>query len=464
MRAQLSQETPGPAVSVHIHIDPLPSTEHNMHHLPILIIGAGTWGASTALHLARRGYTNVTVLDAYAQPSAISAGNDVNKIVSFMQSPADDDPDFANRTFFAALSKGFQHDPVFKPHFHEVGSITSAFSPGGLKHIHRRNRPGDEVIELNTPDDFRRAFPEGILTGPLEGWKGYWKKRGAGWVHARHALLAAITEAQRLGVKFITGDPQGAVVRLLFAFSSSGDVIGAETADGQQHLAHRVILAAGANADRFLDFKKQLRPTAWTLAHIRMTPSEAAAYRNLPVLFNADQGFFMEPDADRHELKICDEHPGYCNWVYDDDDPDRGGQPPERRSIPFARHQIPLESADRIRALLRATMPQLADRPFSFARICWCADTVDRNFLIDYHPDYPSLLLAVGASGRGFAHIPSIGGFIVDRLEGRLDERLAATVRWRPELAVDRDWDDTLNRFGGEYRVMDFNESAGVKG
>ena len=49
----------------------------------ILIVGAGTWGASTALHLARRGYTNVTVLDAYRQPSKISAGNDVNKIVSF---------------------------------------------------------------------------------------------------------------------------------------------------------------------------------------------------------------------------------------------------------------------------------------------------------------------------------------------------------------------------------------------
>jgi len=47
----------------------------------ILILGGGTWGCSTALHLARRGYTNVTVLDAHPIPSPISAGNDVNKIV-----------------------------------------------------------------------------------------------------------------------------------------------------------------------------------------------------------------------------------------------------------------------------------------------------------------------------------------------------------------------------------------------
>lgn len=46
----------------------------------ILIVGGGTWGCSTALHLARRGYTNVTVLDVNHIPSPISAGHDVNKI------------------------------------------------------------------------------------------------------------------------------------------------------------------------------------------------------------------------------------------------------------------------------------------------------------------------------------------------------------------------------------------------
>lgn len=47
----------------------------------ILIAGGGTWGCSTALHLARRGYTDVTVLDVHPIPSPISAGNDVNKMV-----------------------------------------------------------------------------------------------------------------------------------------------------------------------------------------------------------------------------------------------------------------------------------------------------------------------------------------------------------------------------------------------
>lgn len=51
------------------------------HSSSILIVGAGTWGCSTALHLVRRGYTDVTILDPYPVPSPIAAGNDVNKIM-----------------------------------------------------------------------------------------------------------------------------------------------------------------------------------------------------------------------------------------------------------------------------------------------------------------------------------------------------------------------------------------------
>jgi sarcosine oxidase/L-pipecolate oxidase len=47
----------------------------------VLIVGCGTWGSSTALALARRGYKHITVLDSHTLPSAISAANDINKIV-----------------------------------------------------------------------------------------------------------------------------------------------------------------------------------------------------------------------------------------------------------------------------------------------------------------------------------------------------------------------------------------------
>jgi threonine dehydrogenase-like Zn-dependent dehydrogenase len=46
----------------------------------VIVGGGGTIGSSTALWLARRGYTNVHILDVFPIPSANSAGNDVNKV------------------------------------------------------------------------------------------------------------------------------------------------------------------------------------------------------------------------------------------------------------------------------------------------------------------------------------------------------------------------------------------------
>ncbi|KAL4789801.1 FAD dependent oxidoreductase [Aspergillus venezuelensis] len=419
----------------------------------ILIIGAGTWGCSTALHLARRGYKNVKVLDPYAIPSPIAAGNDVNKIFEHKEvKPGIIDPQsIAFSTFSRAAIKGWKTDPVFSPYFHETGFIIAADKPDSIQAIkeHEVDVHDGDYEPLQTAEDFRRMMPEGVLTGEFEGWKGWISRKDAGWVHSRDAIVSAFNEAKRLGVVFVLGSPEGRVEELIYEV---GNVVGARTADGKVHRADHTILAAGAGSDQLLDFKKQLRPTAWTLSHIRMTPEEAQKYRNLPVLFNVAKGFFIEPEEHIHELKVCDEHPGYCNFIANPQDPN------EVRSIPFARNQVPLESEARTRAFLRETMPHLANRPFSFARICWDADTPDRAFLIDRHPEHKSLVVAVGGSGNGAMQVPSIGGFITDALEGNLTPEVRDVVRWRPEAAVDRDWWDTQGRHGGSERVMDLQD------
>lgn len=384
-------------------------------------------------------------------PSPIAAGNDVNKIMEHkeLKGPHTDAKSVAFAICTRAALNGWMNDPVFKPYFHETGFIVSGSTSELIQHIKEEEIDSSEgdFVALETADDFRKTMPPGVLTGDFPGWKGWLNQKRAGWIHARKAMVSAYTEAQRLGVKFITSTPHGDVVSLVY---EAGDVVGARTADDVVHRADHTILAAGAGSDRLLDFKKQLRPTAWTLSHIRMTPEESKLYRNLPVLFNIAKGFFMEPDEDRHELKICDEHPGYCNFMED------SKYPGEKRSVPFAKEQIPLEAEARARDFLRDTMPHLAERPFVFARICWDADTSDRAFLIDRHPDHPSLIVAVGGSGNGAMQMPTIGGFISDALEGKLQTELRDVVRWRPETAVDRDWQSTQNRFGGPNKLMDF--------
>ena len=423
------------------------------HDSNILIVGAGTWGCSTALHLTRRGYKSVTVLDPYPVPSPISAGNDVNKILELGSFAGDEESerDVSNMMLRATVD-GWLQDPVFKPYYHETGCIVAASSKEARAHLEVEGGPSEASgwQRLETKEEFRATMPQGVLTGEFPGWKGWWMKKGAGWVHARKSMESAAREAERLGARFISGGMAGQVESLI---CEDGDVKGARTADGKEHRADRIILAAGANASSIFNMKDQLRPTAWTLAHIKMTKEETKVYRNLPVLFNIERGFFMEPDEDNDELKICDEHPGYCNWTADT-------QNSSRTSVPFAKHQIPREAEMRVRGFLREAMPHLADRPFTFARMCWCADSPNRAFLISKHPDYASLILAVGGSGHGFCHIPSVGGFIVDAMEDKLNAKMKESFRWRPETAVGRNWDDLQNRFGpdGSNRVMDLRD------
>ncbi|KAJ5587103.1 uncharacterized protein N7459_002868 [Penicillium hispanicum] len=416
---------------------------------PLLIVGAGTWGTSTALHLARRGYTNVTVLDPYPFPSSISAGNDVNKIISAGHYDKDEKELQVNELLGHQAMEGWTDDPIFKPYYHETGLVLSACTPEGLDHLGVRITPGEKNptwVELSTPTEFQDLSPTGVLKGRFTQWKGYFRRSGAGWAHARDAMVSGAREAQRLGVQFVTGSPRGRVVALVY---EEGDVKGAMTADGTIWRAEQTFLCAGANADQLLDFKDQLRPTAWTLVHITLAPEERALYKSLPVIFNSERGFFFEPN-EAGEIKICDEHPGYTNMVQSEDG--------SVSSIPFERTQVPRESEERVRALLRETMPQLADRPFSFARICWCADTPHREFIVDRHPDHPSLILGCGASGRGFKLLPSIGSLIVDAMENKVPAKIHQVVKWDAESAKNRNWKDRLGRSGGPNRVMDFQE------
>jgi sarcosine oxidase/L-pipecolate oxidase len=366
-----------------------------------------------------------------------------------LPSPNQDDRSYTWSVVESIAADVWRNDPIYRPEYHETGFIYAAVSDEAYRKVVKACEEHHEYMPLRNAQDFRETMPKGVLTGKLPGWRGFLRNKRAGWVAARSTIISVHDAAEKMGVRFITGKG-GAVTKLLLNDEGT-EVIGAVTADDLEHRACHIILAAGASSDRLLDFKKQLRPTAWTLAHIELTEEEARLYRDLPVLYGVDRGFFIEPNAGARELKICDEHPGYLNFIYDD-------LRNEKRSVPFAKNQIPLESEQRIRNLLKETMPNLAERQFSFARVCWDADTVDRLFLIGQHPQYKGLTLAVGGSGHGFMCSPAVGVLVADSLEGKMDTRLVKTLGWREEQAVNRNWWDTQGRFGVETKVMDFQD------
>lgn len=368
--------------------------------------------------------------------------------------PDQDDSSYAWAVIENIATKIWKGDPIYSQHYHNAGFIYAAVGDDAYAKVQDscRKRP-DLYTPLTDAAAFKFTSPAGVLTGGFEGWRGYLRKRTAGWVEARDTILDVHAEAVRMGVKFICDPKRGKVNQLLF--TSGTDVVGVLTDDGEKHLAQATIVSAGASSTSILDFENQLRPTAWTLAHIALTEVEAksGAYNELPVLYGVDRGFFISPPrsefvAGTPELKICNEHPGYINLL---------PHPITDEATPVAvqRDAIPLMAANDMRSFLEATAPHLANRPLLRPRLCWDADTPDRLFLLSQHPRYPSLFVATGGSGNGFMCSPAVGVLMSDLLENQIDNRLRKILGWRPETAVGRDWFDTQERFGGCGKVVD---------
>ncbi|WVQ71090.1 hypothetical protein IAR50_000615 [Cryptococcus sp. DSM 104548] len=396
----------------------------------VIVGGGGTMGSSTALHLARRGYTNITIMDVYPIPSGNSAGNDLNKIAS-----ADDVDGFAGCT--AMCWDAWTTDPLFSPYAHEVGklSLTVVGEEEELAYLtdkyKRMSDLGRQDIKwLDNEDEVRKAAPH-LADADIEGWKGILCTRG-GWVAARDALDAVGRELQRLGVRSIFG-PSGTFDSLLFD-DDGKTVKGVKAKDGTVVDADLVVVATGAWTPALIDLEGQCISKCWCFAHIQLTPEEAAALKDIPTVYNSVYGFFFEPRPDNHLLKLVNEFPGYTNFQ-----PCQPFGSPTVQNISVPRSHadhphdtMPEPCLDEIKRLVQKTLPHLVGRELISKAICWCTDTADGEWLICEHPKWKGVVVASGDSGRTFKMLPVVGGQIADLIEDKLSAERRHAWRWRP--------------------------------
>ena len=173
----------------------------------------------------------------------------------------------------------------------------------------------------------------------------------------------------------------------------------------------------------------------------------------MPVIVDADLGFFFEPSRDG-KLKFCNEFPGYTNFV------SSLWSPSSRVSIPSSiKYAIPDEARKQLEQMRQQLFPRFADRPIKDVMVCWCADTPDRSWIIDKHPDMSNVLLATGDSGMAFKFLPTIGKHIVDALENQLDADKRVKWKWRPEMTALPE-----NQSRGPGEIKDLKQLAGWPG
>ena len=292
------------------------------------------------------------------------------------------------------------------------------------------------------------------LTGPLTGWSGYFNSH-AGYARAAPALEAVHVELLARGVKFYLGTSGDATA--LLPDEETAKIFPAprpyiKTADNKIHCADVVIMALGAHTARLIPAAgAQLTAKAWAVGHVRVSANEAKRLKDLPVVNCRDLGFFFEPvpvDDTKREwlIKLCAHGGGYTN---------KAAATGSKFSIPPIEAQdndaIPVEDEALIRRLLREALPDFAERPLERRFMCWCADTADSEYVIDYVPGYDGLVLAGGDSGHAFKMLPIFGEWVADMVE----KRIQVEKRWRWKTGNSDGEEDIGWRIGG---VKDISE------
>lgn len=442
----------------------------------ILIVGAGTFGLSTALDLSLSGYNDITVLDRGNEiPSPYSAGCDLNKTIR-----AEYDDSFYTNLAVEAIAAW--KSPFFAPYYAERGLVfvdgpdtlhkgQSAIRKGFATIKNRPEYPPGTLKEIRCGKDVRSIAPQ--LLGPMKGWSGYYNKFG-GYARAGRAMNKIYTICKARGVRFILGESDGTAVSLLF---DGKRCIGVRTLSGQEHRAKHTIICLGAHIGRLVpSITPQITAKAWAVAHIQLNPEQAKSLAGIPVVNCHDLGFFFEPDTVTGLVKICAHRAGLTNYetipgyhrasvpAVTGEASDGSG---DATRIPSG--QIPISDEQKIVALIAAAIPQFSHLPLIRKFICWCGDTTDSNFIIDFVPgtENKSLMVFSGDSGHAFKMLPIAGKWareVLELGEQKLDrwkwktkpEGSSEDIHWRPGNLEDvqevscwmGDDSDKVNRLG----------------
>ena len=405
-----------------------------MSNYDVVIVGAGIFGLSTAVQLARSKY-KVVVVDKFQIPSQLSASCDYNKIVRLEY----------NDEVYAALAveaMGYWHGKSDK--FLPRGMLHDCYSHcGRLSAIQDKNTSryafdNDSLqllqtkfnkcktVELHKELTCGGKFPQFSHSQRYDEIR-YNPDCGIGL--ARDSLVTMKNYAESLGVVFHEND--GAV-------SVSAGTVQCES--GRKFLGHKIIVACGANTVSLLPMYGQIRATGLYVGHIQLTDKEYQKLKDIPVVFNSSLGYLFPPDKHTRILKIC------TSAMSAYDDMSNKSRAVYRALQPDTAPSVPIEAVVRIRTVLGKYLPDLVFdtkrnsklRDIIDCKICWISDTSNSDFIIDMIPDLKNVYVCCGDSGHAYKFLPNIGSYVQQKIEGRLAPILAHKWRYR-----ESDWNGT---------------------
>ncbi|EME77375.1 uncharacterized protein MYCFIDRAFT_42360 [Pseudocercospora fijiensis CIRAD86] len=400
----------------------------------ILIIGAGTFGTSTAYHLAHiyKDPSKVTVIDQAPSPPKPAASIDVNRVIR---------TDYANKLYCdlacETIHPWFWSEEL-GPYFHKVGWLMLEEEGSNLTSriretfLSRGSTQAEDIALNKIPEKF--SCLKGTST---EGFQSSYFNPEAGWCDAAAATHSFMKAAERKGVRRITG-----TVTELIHNPSTNRIEGAKTSDGRTLHADKVLLCAGPWTSQILSptedslhfpedqtIESQIQATGLIAAYYHCTPSETTSLTTLgnstqkttsscPVIIYGGLGEIIPPGPSNPLMKFANSKSGILNSI-----PSSSSSSSQRKiSVPATdQSTVPEILKQETQNLIRKqrVLPHMTEGKVpAYWRICWDAQSTTEDFLICAHPDarLQGLFLATGGSFHSYKFLPIIGKYILNTL------------------------------------------------
>jgi sarcosine oxidase len=356
--------------------------------LDVAVIGAGVFGAWTALTLRRRGL-RVLLMDAYGPANSRASSGGESRIIRLGYG---NDEIYTRWTAHSLPRWQSLFAQTGEPLFHRTGVLWLAQNGDPYEEAAVANvaRSGATVERLSVSDIGRR-----FSQFALEGVDWAFFEPNAGVLMARRAVQAVVRQAISEGVEYRTDaalppQPRGALKEL-------------HTRNGATIAAGTYIFSCGPwlprifpvlLADRFFISRQEVFFFGAPAGDSRFAPPD------FPTWIHRAGGMYGMPDLENRGVKIaCDTHGPAM-------DPDTADRTPSAAAREKAQEYLAMR------------FPTLQNAPIVEARVCQYENTSSGDFLVDHHPEMANVWLVGGGSGHGFKHGPAMGEYVAAQIFG----------------------------------------------
>ncbi|CAF9910167.1 MAG: hypothetical protein HETSPECPRED_009633 [Heterodermia speciosa] len=397
-----------------------------------LIVGAGIFGASTALHLkAAKPEARVTLLDRTPYPCPYGASFDLNKIVR----------DYYTDKFYMRLANEAQQEwrngDMWKSFYHETGLFVADDTGMGRRIIQNyRDLHMDHSSEMIPPEEVGKRWNEVYKGADLNGVEEIFWNAGCGWADAAGALQHTVETAVESGVAY----KEGEMASLLL--DDSKTCHGLRLKDETELRADQTLLCTGAHTAKLLadsapqwkelQINERMIATGVVAAYVRLTSQQMERFKGMPIYVGAMpdvKGGLLAPTPDGL-MKIARDE-SFSHYVQHEASNQKISIPPESRSQTVWGQDVPQGLKDECNEVVRRSLGEKAEGlEIEAYRLCWDAFTPDQGLIISPHSHCRNLYFALGGSFHSWKLLPTIGSYIVQMLHGELEPGKAEKWAW----------------------------------